>query len=120
MESPEKFEIWALVELFGHNKIVGKVTEQTIAGGALVRVDVPKPDGTVNFTRFFNLSAIYAINPISQEMAVEMAQRIGGDPVASYDVPQMTEKIRQSFVPRALPLQDASFETEEHDGREEY
>ena len=27
------FEAFAIVELFGHTRIAGKVTEQTIAGG---------------------------------------------------------------------------------------
>ena len=37
----ETFEHWCIVELFGHQRIAGKVSEQTIGGGAFVRVDVP-------------------------------------------------------------------------------
>jgi hypothetical protein len=34
MES-EKFESWAIVEIFGHTQIAGKVSEATIAGDRL-------------------------------------------------------------------------------------
>lgn len=36
-----KFESWCIVELFGHQRIAGLVTEQTIGGCNFVRVDVP-------------------------------------------------------------------------------
>jgi hypothetical protein len=37
-ENKNEFNEWALVELFGHQKIVGKVTEATLASGAFLRV----------------------------------------------------------------------------------
>ncbi len=40
-QTQQKFENWCLVELFGHQQIAGWVTEATIGGCALVRVDVP-------------------------------------------------------------------------------
>lgn len=57
----ESFSEWCLVELFGHQKIVGKVTEATMAGGAFLRVDVPAFNGSPAFTRFYGPSAIYSI-----------------------------------------------------------
>lgn len=38
----EKFEQWAIVDLFGHTRIAGKVSEQVIGGCSFVRVDVPE------------------------------------------------------------------------------
>ena len=40
-ESEQKFEGFAIVELMGRNVIAGYVSEQVIAGAALLRVDVP-------------------------------------------------------------------------------
>jgi hypothetical protein len=31
-QTTAKFEEWAIIELFGHTRIAGKVTEATIAG----------------------------------------------------------------------------------------
>lgn len=41
----EKFEHWCVVEIFGHTRIAGFVTEQTIGGQSFVRVGVPLPMG---------------------------------------------------------------------------
>ncbi len=63
----EKF--WAIVELFGHNKIAGEVSEETIGGAAFIRVDVPSLDDLKGYTKFYNGSAIYAISPCAEEIA---------------------------------------------------
>ncbi len=46
----EQFESWAIVELFGHQKIAGKLTEQTIGGCHFIRVDVPAFEDSPAFT----------------------------------------------------------------------
>lgn len=78
---------WALVELFGHQRIVGFMSTQTFGAGVLFRVDVPdlKKDGKVvrpGFTRYFGLSAIYSVTPISEEMVRELLPSIDGTPAA--------------------------------------
>lgn len=81
------FDEWALVELFGHQRIVGKVTEATIAGGAFIRVDVPNEDGSaVLFTRFFGPSAVYSMSPISRDMALQLARNQSAEPVKRYEL----------------------------------
>lgn len=97
------FSEWCLVELFGYQKIVGHCTEQNIAGTNMLRVDVPNPDGSVKFTRFFGGSAIYGISPIAKEMALSMAAGMDKEPVHSYDMPALRDKIREEFVPRRHP-----------------
>ena len=88
-------DCWAIVELFGHQKIAGKVTEQTIAGAAMLRVDVPALDGESAaqqaFTRFFGHGAIYSINPTTEEIARGMAARVCAVPVNRYELPQPKE-----------------------------
>lgn len=81
-----KFDSWALVELFGHTRMVGKVTEQTIGGIPFVRVDVPENGGNVAYTRFLGNGAIYAITPLAEEVALELAKSIRTAPVSEWDV----------------------------------
>jgi hypothetical protein len=38
----QKFELNAVVELFGHQRIAGKVTEQSIGVATFIRIDVPE------------------------------------------------------------------------------
>lgn len=82
------FDEWALVELFGHNKIVGKVSESTLAGGAFLRVDVPAFNGEAAFTRFYSPSAVYSLSPIAEEVARGLMERYRAEPVNRYELPQ--------------------------------
>lgn len=80
------FNQWALVELFGHTRIAGRVTEQSIAGGALLRVDVPETSSTPAFTRFFGISAIYSINPVTEEVAKSLVEQMKAEPLQEWDI----------------------------------
>jgi hypothetical protein len=93
METKQKFEEWAKVELFGHNVIIGKVTEATLAGGAFLRVDVPALGNRPEFTRFFGPSAIYAISPITEEVARGLLASYRAEPVSRFELPQIAEKV---------------------------
>jgi len=91
------FDEWALVELFGHARIVGRVTEATIAGGAFIRVDVPNKDGSeIVFTRFFGPTAIYSMSPISKEMALHLAAQQDAAPVKRYEMPAMLKEASEN------------------------
>ena len=79
----EKFEHWMIVELMGHNIIAGFVSEQTIGGAALIRVDVPKTDNAGPFTKFFNNSAIYAMTPTTEEVATVAANKLAVRPISA-------------------------------------
>lgn len=61
----DKIELFAIVELFGHNKVAGKVSEQNMGSFTFCRIDVPETPQQPAFTRFVNPSAIYAINPVT-------------------------------------------------------
>lgn len=89
IEGPEpkdgELKSWALVELFGHQRIVGYLSQQTFGTGVLFRVDVPDllKDGKVvreGFTRYFGLSSIYSITPVSESVVRELLPSIDGAP----------------------------------------
>jgi len=65
MTEETTFEGWCIVELFGHQQIAGKVSEKSMAGTTLLRVDVPKTSQRPAFTKFYGGGAIYAIMPVS-------------------------------------------------------
>jgi hypothetical protein len=85
---------WAVIELFGHQKIAGRVTEATIAGGSFVRVDVPDDKGRIKFTKFYGPTAIYAITPVDENVAVSTAQRCDQAPVHRFELPQLAAQQR--------------------------
>lgn len=89
----QKIEINAIVELFGHSRMAGKVTEQTIAGASFIRIDVPETTHHPKFTRFLNPSAVYAINPVIEEVMIQMAESISAKPIDDWDIRVMQQKL---------------------------
>jgi hypothetical protein len=83
----DTFEEWAIIDLFGHQRIAGKVTNQNIGSATFIRVDVYEDSNKVAFTRFFNPSAVYGISPVSKKVALAAAKAIDAKPVQAWDLP---------------------------------
>ena len=105
MTEETKFEAWAIIELFGHNQIAGKCSEQNIAGTNMLRVDVPETNEHPTFTRFLGSGAIYAINPVTEEIARHWASMLQVSPVNAWDIHQYIKK-------QKLALESSSEEVE--------
>lgn len=92
----EKFDYWCIVEIMGHQRYAGRVTEQTVGGAAFVRVDVPESDGRPAFTKLFGAGSIYSISPVAEEIARAVAQELRREPMSIYDLPdEIRERIRK-------------------------
>jgi len=91
-----RFDGWAIVEVFGHQRYAGYVTTQAFGQAVMFRVDVPPldereritkhfeyvdgvsvpPGSTVKenavpgYTKLFGVGAIYGLTPCTQEAAV--------------------------------------------------
>jgi hypothetical protein len=70
----EAFDSHAIVELFGHQRIAGRVSEQQLAGGTFLRVDVPETERAEAYTRYYGAGAIYALTPVTEEIARAAAE----------------------------------------------
>ena len=91
------FEAHALVELMGHARIAGKVSEETIAGVAMLRVDVPNTDGREAYTKFYSAGAVYCITPCDEATAQLAADQFNVPPISPYilrmpESPALAEK----------------------------
>lgn len=122
--SGEPQKLWAVVELFGHAKIAGAVSEQTFGGAAMVRVDVPAvtvqetrwvdaPEGgskrvqseraIAAHTRSFGPGAIYSINWCDEPTARLAAQSIQHEPMSPYSVREALRNMPPEHQARLLP-----------------
>lgn len=72
----EKFQTWAVVELMGHQRIAGYVSEVEIAGHGMIRVDVPDTGERPRYSKVYGPSAIYAITPCEEELAKRVAHEL--------------------------------------------
>jgi hypothetical protein len=84
-KEPQPLRAWALVELFGHQRVVGVVTAEPVEFPGLVRVDVPDliVNGEVKrkgFTRYLGKAALYGVTPIDEKAAMEMLPHVDGTP----------------------------------------
>lgn len=93
------FEHWCIVELMGHQRIAGKVTEQNLFGSALMRVDVPEIDGRAGFTKFYGATAIYAVTPVEERVAVALAKSFDVRPVDEWQLRALLPKPPQPLMP---------------------
>lgn len=75
----EKFEAWGFVELMGHNRVAGRLSEQAIAGKNLLRVDVPLADGSFR-TQYYGAAAIFAMHPTDEATARKLVERMKPEP----------------------------------------
>lgn len=101
-DKPAPFQQWALVELFGHSRIAGLVTEQAIGGCSFLRVDVPAIESDPAFTKCYGNGAIYAMTFVAEEIARAAAKSYRVRPVTEYEIPEL----RQLRLPSAVTDQD--------------
>ncbi|MFH0899046.1 MAG: hypothetical protein V2A73_00300, partial [Pseudomonadota bacterium] len=73
MAEKQPFAEWAILELLGHRRLAGYVTEQEIAGAGLLRIDVPGDDGVVA-TQFYSPASLYCMTPTTEEIARAVAR----------------------------------------------
>ena len=86
MTEQTQFNMWALVELFGHQRIAGLVSEQVISGSGFVRVDVPAVNGIPGYSKLYGPSAIYGITPLGEAEAKRAAEYLHERPIQPYMV----------------------------------
>lgn len=84
------FDSWAIVELMGHVRMAGRVTEEERFGGKVGRVDVPDGDGFI--TVYFNGSSLYRLTAVSEEVARAAAKQNRPEPVHQWELPKPTPK----------------------------
>jgi hypothetical protein len=83
-----KFDSFAILEIMGHQKYAGRVTEQALGGASFVRVDVPEVDGLPAFSKLFGGGSIFCITPVSEEVAMAVAKQLKEQPLKVWDLPE--------------------------------
>lgn len=128
MEQTEKkapLDCWAIVELMGHQRIAGRVTERNVAGTQMLQVDVPAVGEDPAFSRLLGGSAIYAINPCDEDTATAWAGslRDGSTPLLSWEGRKLVSALVEKRL-AALPGPDQVLpgleDLDEEDGDEDF
>lgn len=72
MNEEQAYSGWSVLELMGHRRLVGFVTETKLAGAPVLRIDVPpRPDASLDEeglgTQFYSPTALYCLTPATEE-----------------------------------------------------
>ena len=113
----ESYEGWAILELMGHRRLGGLVSQVEQYGVPMLRIDVPKPGeckcppyicsfgdehpgpesdcprhgkDTTEATQFYGGSSIYCLTPTTEEMARAVALRNQPAPVQRWELPALS------------------------------
>lgn len=107
--SEPTYQGWAILELMGHRKLAGYVSESSIGGASLIRIDVPQRDGT-SVTQFYAPAALYALTPTTEDVI----KRFNGNAVA----PVSPWEMRQPELPAPGNATDPDAEDDGSSGTE--
>lgn len=125
MTEKMKFEQWCILDILGHQRFAGLVTEETVAGVAFLRIDIPATGKQVAFTKLFSPNSVYSITPTTEELAKSMAASINNAPITVYDLPaEMRAKLQSAPAPAISSMydddDDDDFESDDDDRDEPY
>ena len=101
-EVQQPFEEWAIVELMGHRRLGGLVTEVERFGTKMARVDIPPAEeGGQTITQFYGGSSIYALTITDEETARAVARANQQRPVEAWSARRMLQ-IEDRHKPSSL------------------
>ncbi|HZB28957.1 MAG TPA: hypothetical protein VE465_02205 [Streptosporangiaceae bacterium] len=102
-QTNQAFAQWAIVELFGHKRFGGYVTEAELAGDGFIRIDIPGENGTFTDTHLFNPKALYGIHPTTEQIAKAFARHARPEPVHRWELESATPRVEHEPYDRDEP-----------------
>lgn len=115
-ETPMPFDQWAILELMGHVRLAGRVTEEEHFGAKVGRIDVPG-DGDTYTTQWFSGASIYRLTATTEAIARQLAKGTRPAPVQAWELPLLRPP-RPPNMPEEIPDMDeydAEHELDEDD-----
>jgi hypothetical protein len=78
---------WAVLELFGHRRLGGRVQEIEQFGARMLRIDIPSATepNKVYATQTYGGGAIYGCHPVTEEVARAAARLCQPEPATLYE-----------------------------------
>jgi hypothetical protein len=81
------FEAWCVIELFGHTRVGGRVSDVQLFGARFLRSDVPATPGQPEHTSFYGAGSVYGVHPVTEELARAVAEQNVHRPVRRWELP---------------------------------
>ena len=91
MSEGTAYEGPAVIELMGHRRLAGYVSEAQMYGTTLLRIDVVQGEGSTA-TQFYGGASIYALTPTTEEMVERIAGSNRVEPVQRWELPSADDE----------------------------
>jgi len=92
---------WAVLELMGHRKLAGRISEVVVAGVPMLRLDVPDSSEDGWQTQYYAGSALFSVTPTTEELARRFAEAHRPVPVHRYELPALAADAGEEADPVA-------------------
>lgn len=100
------FAQWCILELMGHVKVAGLVTERRLAGADVLHIEAPAVDGAEAFGFFFGPTSIYRMTPVAEPIARAVAAQTKANPIGVYGHDAIARLLRQPSLLEQRPGRD--------------
>jgi hypothetical protein len=84
----DRFDQWAILELMGHVRMAGRVTEEQRFGAVMGRIDIPNEDGGF-CTIYFGGGSVYRLTPTTEAIARSVAKGTQPEPAYRWEMPSL-------------------------------
>lgn len=83
----ETIETWAYIEIMGHSKVAGRVSERKIGTAVMLQVDIPSAEEGekgLSHSELYSPAAIFSIKPTTEEWCRRFVRARVNYPVLPY------------------------------------
>lgn len=87
---------FGILELLGHKRLAGRVSEEQRFGGVVGRIDIPNAEGGYS-TQFFSAASIYRLSIVTEDVARAVALSCHPEPVHSWELPKQLP-VKQELI----------------------
>lgn len=104
MADEQPIAMWGVVELMGHRRLAGRISEEEKFGGKLGRIDVPKGDTFVSV--YFGSASVYCLTIVDEATARADFSNRQPEPVQPYALPMPERGGSEPFGTYTGPVDD--------------
>lgn len=120
-KNQETIETWAYIEIMGHSRIAGRISQRKLGADVMWQIDVPKSDEGFSHSELYAPAAIFSIKPTTEEWCRRWIAAYRSYEVLPYIPPTKqlkepdAEELKKYFSQPATPLHGDEFEEENED-----
>jgi len=83
---PDEPDVWAIVEIMGHSRFAGRISQTTQFGLPMLRIEVPETKTAQAFEKHFGAAAVFGLTPCTEAVARRAAESFAERPTTLIDL----------------------------------